>query len=183
VAGAIAAAAAAWSHRPRALAVLLGAALVVQAADIRPPLPFELRDERPSAAAGVLTSVRGRYRHVALVPPFLLTGDGRAASDACPPAWATDAYVTFANAAHRIGATINSAYLARIDASRAASTCRALAATVASGRLDPATLYVVHPAYAGSFRAMRAACGPAGGALLCARDEDVVLAAALARAR
>ncbi len=181
--GAIMAATIAWRDRPRVLALVLGTALAIQVADVRPPTPVRLGEELARPADDLWAAARGRYRHVALVPPFLVTGGGPAAPEACPQAWAPDSHLPFADAAYRIGATFNSAYVARIDPARAAAACRALETTIATGRLETDTIYVVHPALEQAFLAAGAACGGVDGALVCVSGGMDPFGEALRRSR
>jgi hypothetical protein len=183
VVGAIAAVVVAWRDRPRIPALLLGAALAIQIADVSPPWPFRPAGASDAPPSEIWELARGQYKHVALVPPFLFTGGGPAAPEACPMAWPVDAHVPFAHAAYRIGATFNSAYLARIDPPRAAQACRDLDASVVRGALDAETIYVVHPALMGAFVGAGAICGREGNALVCVRDGRAPFGEALRRSR
>ncbi len=163
---AIAALAKAWSSRPRLAAIGLGLAIALQVADVRPPVPMATDDgewARPGSDAWA--AARGRYRHVALVPPFLVTGNGPAAVE-CPPAF-PEAYVAAADIAYRLSATFNSAYVSRIDPARAAAACAEMSRDLESGRLDPDTIYIVHPAYWLLFTASSATCGALDGLPVC----------------
>jgi hypothetical protein len=166
---AVAALAVAWRARPRALAAALAAAVVAQAVDVRPPVPMELARTTPTPASDVWATARGAYRHVALVPPYVVANGGAvgASADACGRPWAWDAHVPAAEVAYRLGATMNSAYLARIDAAAVVSACRAQRDALLAGAVDPETIYVVHPSYRPLFRAARATCGVLDGLLAC----------------
>ncbi|HET8538411.1 MAG TPA: DUF6311 domain-containing protein [Anaeromyxobacter sp.] len=169
VLGAVAAIAVALRDRPRALAAALGAALAVQLADVRPPVPFDGRAGRWHPASSEAWSVaRGAYRHVALYPPFLLAAGAPVAPEACGGmAYGIDEHLPAADLAYRLGATYNSAYAARLDAAAAAAACRDLRRSVLAGRLDPATLYVVQPGVRGAFDAAGATCGVLDGLVAC----------------
>ncbi len=182
---AIGAVAAALRDRPRLFVGALAAALALQVADIRPPVPADFGDARftpPESDAWLLA--RGTYRHVALVPPFLFTGGGPVAAepDACGRnPWPFDAYVPFADIAYRLGATFNSGYLARLDAERAAAACRDLGARLRTGTLEPETVYVVHTGAIHAFVDAAAHCGVIDRVAVCvaAGHSDAFSAAAL----
>jgi uncharacterized protein DUF6311 len=166
---AIAAVASAWRSRPRVLVGSLGVALAMQAADVRPPVPLSLGASAPSIPSEVWETARGTYRHVALVPPYVVANGGAvgAAPDACGRPWPWDAYVPAAKAAYRLNATVNSAYVARIDPAKVIAACREQRSALLDGHLDPATIYVVHPTYGPILRAAGAGCGHLDGLLLC----------------
>ncbi len=182
---AIGSVAAALRDRPRLFVGALAAALALQVADVRPPVPPDFGDARftpPGSDAWLLA--RGTYRHVALVPPILFTGGGPVAPepDACGPIpWELGAYVPFADIAYRIGATFNSGYLARLDPQRAAAACRDLGARLRTGALEPETVYVVHPRAIRALVDGGARCGVIDGVAVCvaAGHSDAFSAAAL----
>ena len=162
----------------------LGAALAVQVADVRPPEPLEVGDgswESPFSAPWQLA--RGRYEHLALLPPFLLVG-GRVAApepEACGPlAWSLETLIPVADLAYRLGLTFDGGYLSRLDETRAGARCASIRDAVAEGRIDPATVWVVHPTLLSQFRAAGATCGTLDGAPVCvAGTRDDAFAAVL----
>ncbi len=168
VLGGIAALAASWRDRPRAVAAAFGTALAIQAADVRPPLPMRSTDAPQLPIDEGWGTARGAFGHVALVPPYIVTGGGEA-SQACPPVHAPDAQLPAAYVAYQLSATFNSAYLARVDPFRAGAACEALWTSVLSGRLDPETIYIVHPEYRRFFRAPWATCGRLDGMDVCVK--------------
>jgi hypothetical protein len=177
VLGAVAAAATAWADRPRVLAAMLGAAVLVQAIEVRPPEPFRpAREAAPIDEAWALA--RGRYRHVALVPPFLFTGGRDFVGE---PVWSLDLEAKVAHAAYWIDATFNSAYVSRIDRKRALAAYFGQMAAVIRGELDPETVYVVFSPLVGSFLRAGATCGTMGGFPVCVRDGGGPFAQALRR--
>jgi hypothetical protein len=165
VLAALAALAAVWRERPRRIALVAGGALALQVADVRPPVPMPAPWWTP-AAADAWTFARGRYRHVALVPPILITGDGPAARE-CQLAFGATPYLRAAELALRFGATYDSAYVARIDPVRAGLACSEAIARVAEHRLDGETIYVVHPGLLGAMSAAGATCGALDGMSVC----------------
>jgi hypothetical protein len=160
----IAAVAIAWRDRPRAAAAVLAGAIAIQVADVRPPEKLEARFT--PARSEAWAAARGRYRHVALTPPLLLTGEG-SASPGCPVAFGERVYLRSADLALRLGATFNSGYLARVDPAKAAAACAGWSQSLEARALDPETIYVVHPELDGRMRAAGAACGTLDGLLVC----------------
>jgi hypothetical protein len=168
---AIAALAAALRARPRALGAVLGAAVLLQLADVRPPVPFH-PDSGPEPLPSTWELARGAYRHVAMFPPFLVTGSGPAAPEACgDPPYGRDTWAAIAALASHLGATFNGGYLARIDPARAASACTATNRALSRGELDPETVYLVYAPALGEFSAAGATCGAIGGIPVCVRGD------------
>jgi uncharacterized protein DUF6311 len=175
VMAAIAAVASALRTRPRALVGALALSFAVQAADVNPPVPLQLGTEpwRPPGSE-VWELARGAYRHLAMYPPYLNAGGEPVAEreDECgPPVWPPDAQLGLAHVAYRLGLTFNGAYAARLDPARAAAYCRELYGAVSGARLDPATIYVVHPRDVETFRRARGICGRVDGAPVCVSGE------------
>jgi hypothetical protein len=156
--------------RPRATALFLAAAVLVQLADLSPrDAPrFEATGwPRRSDPAWALAPVR--HPHLSLYPAQIY-----AAGKACaqtPPEYGLDRWLPFAELAARLGMTFDSAYLARMDADAAYAYCREQRETIESGRIDPATVYLVWPPLLPVFARAGATCGRIG-------DDDVCVASA-----
>lgn len=170
---ALAAIAVAWRDRPRAVAGAFAAALLVQVADVRPPTPM---DAAATAASwtpprdDAWMFARGVYRHVALFPPYLIAKGAPVAPDpkACGGlVYPWDANLVPSEVALRLGATINSAYAALLDSTVSAQGCVALLRSVLANRLDPQTIYVVHPNYLKLFAPTGAPCARVDGLPVC----------------
>lgn len=157
--------------RPRlATGVLLGA-LALQAADVRPAVArsFDESGDRPADPAPWAAAASSGYRHLSLIPPQLMDGAGPVAPEACGdrPLWAPDHWAWIGALAARSGLTTNSGYLARVDVAGFERSCLQESGAILAGRLEPSTIYVIHPSAAGAFRAARATCGRVGGAWAC----------------
>jgi hypothetical protein len=79
--------------------------------------------------------MKGRYRHLVMYPPQLV---------GCPSEYPWLYYLPIGLLAARLGLTINSGIGGRYDREGAAAYCRALTAQLRDGKLDAATVYVVH---------------------------------------
>jgi hypothetical protein len=157
-----------WDRRPLA-AVLLGGCLVVQLADVRPPVPIDPGSARwePPASA-IWGTAAGDYRSVVLYPPYLLAGGAPVAPELCGGiSWPLDGHLPAATVAYRLGASFNSGYTARIDPAAAGRGCAALRLSTSEGRLDPATISVVQPSLRAVFDRAGAACATVDGMLAC----------------
>ncbi|HET8541892.1 MAG TPA: DUF6311 domain-containing protein [Anaeromyxobacter sp.] len=166
---AIAALARAGRQRPIAVAAGLAAALALQALDVRPPIPIVRDRDWGRPRSDVWETARGAYRHVAMVPPYLVANGGQVAPEpwGCDRVWTWDAQVPPADVARRLSATFNSGYLGRLEAGPAVASCVEQRAALAAGRLDPETIHVVHPRYLPLLAAARATCGIVDALLVC----------------
>lgn len=186
LAGAVGVGCAALRERPRLAVAALAAAVALQALDVRPPFPA--RFEKATFAGlsdPAWDAARGAYRHLALAPPFLVTGDGAVAPDACGDPkglFGWDAYVRFPELARRLGLTVNSGYLARLDVEAVARACVAEADRLERAQLDPETIYVVSRWHEAAFEHVGAICGVVEGVTACVRgDRTDAFAARLRR--
>lgn len=166
-----------WALRDRPLSrrgVLTGA-LLLQLADVRPPVAMEeLPRDLVQVRSDTWALARGAYRHVALHPRILCSGslEAQGAASACCPAVRDDGQLFLAaDVAARIGATFNSAYLARVDTRRALAACDTQRASVEAGELDPCTIYVVQPSERPVFRRAHARCGLLDGLIACVKGD------------
>jgi len=144
-------------------AVVLGFALILQAAD----QPAFLRG-RTDPAARLLESeawerIAGSYDHLSGVPPAVkgaesCAGFGRGALPLADLAW-------------RHGLTFDGGYVARADPERLAEHCRTISSRAESGRLEERTIYVVDETlYPDGLPGAR--CGLVEGRLVCVRREN-----------
>jgi hypothetical protein len=107
----------------------------------------------------------GRYQHMALYPMQVL--------GACFDEYQEDHVYRFMLEAARLHVTYNSGIFARVPKGQVEAACRALDAQVATGTLDPQTIYVVAPDLLPVFRSADAACGRIDGDWICvSRDSD-----------
>jgi len=169
LAGAVSVPLVALRERPRLATALLAGAVLLELADLAPlavgsrfaPRPWRLEDPTWLLA-------RGRYQHLALVPPQVVgvAGPCRGELYGDDDYWAPLAYE-----AYRLGMTFNSGFLARGDHERLARPCLELLGEVAAGELRPDTLYVVHPSLLAALRPPRARCGRLEGYLVCVRAD------------
>lgn len=186
--GALGAAARLAVGRPRALAALLGAAVALQVAELRPPRRPTLADPGPPPRHDPAWALaRGRYLHLARVPRFLVAGGNLVAPapDGCGnPPWDWDGWARPVDLAWRLGLTIDSAQLSRTDHRRAGAACAAARADVRARRFDADTIYLVHPSELPWFTTAGATCGVLDGGWTCvAPGRDDPFAAALAARR
>ena len=161
--GAIAGAALATRERPRLLPALLAAAVLVQAAELRPPSPHAMAwGDAPPAHSPAWQLARGHYRHLSRWPVFLQAGGNLVAPQrkACGlPPWDWESWIGPADLAYRLGLTYDGGYLGRLDERRAAEVCGQTRRAIRSGRLDPDTIYLLHTSELRWFRAAGATCG------------------------
>jgi hypothetical protein len=178
--GGVAGVSAALRARPRALAAVLGATLLLQVSDVRPPVPLDVGEARwRSPLSATWDLARGRYAHLALFPPVLNSG-GRFPPGCGPPVWGVLRMIPFADRAYRLGLTFDSAYVARLDEAALNLHCTRVRRELAEGRLDPDTVWVVHRSALPAFRRAGATCGEIDGVPVCvAATRDDPLAAAL----
>jgi hypothetical protein len=163
VLGAVAAAVRALGSRRATVA--LAAAVAVQAADLgtqRITRHFEAR--APVPALGDWEAARGHVLHLALVPPRVVDADGRGC---LLQGLVVESDPTLPYLAYRLGLTVNSGYVSRLDVARAHRLCDALDASLARGELDPETLYLPSPVMRKAIPAGRAVCGRIGGMEAC----------------
>ena len=167
---------AALRNHPIGGRVLLGLTLAVQIADLRTK-PSRDRFQSsafvaPSAPAWNLA--RGDYDHVAIYPPQIYTSGCGAVFD--------ERYVyQLGHVAYRLGLTINSGYMARLNLKDIKAHCRTFNDDVAAGRLDDRTLYV--PRTPQAIPSDKATCGQLDEYVVCvAKRRTTALATALGAA-
>jgi hypothetical protein len=186
--GAIAGAAVVTRERPRLLPVLLVAAVLVQAAELKPPSPHAMAwGDAPPAYSPVWQLARGHYQHLSRWPIYLLAGGALVAphGEACGvPPWDRESWIGPAHLAYRLGLTYDGGYLSRVDERRAAEACGRTRRAIRGGRLDPHTIYLLHPNELRWFRAAEATCGVLDDMPVCvAGDRSDPFALALNRFR
>ncbi|WNG39422.1 hypothetical protein F0U61_41475 [Archangium violaceum] len=172
IVGAVAALLRLLRHHPRAAAGALGLALALQALevpdDLRGGARFEPQSLEIPGGNAFWSLATGHYRHVVLYPPVMVDGTGHG----CPPdhTFSTEESLPFAWQAWQAGMTFNAGYVARVNEQRTLAYCQELERDMRQGRLDPATLYVIHGSVAARFQedtAGRATCGSLDGVLVC----------------
>jgi hypothetical protein len=130
-------------RRPGTAVALLSVALALQVTDLAPrarAAQFRETAWRPRDARWPLA--RGAYDHLALAPAQV-TGGGPACWGR---AWGeTQPWIPLGYEAYALGMTINSGYVARGAHARFAPACHEVDLDVAERRLDPRTIYVLHP--------------------------------------
>lgn len=111
-----------WASKPRALAVVLGAVVLLQWLEFDTTAPRSRLIPRGIAARPTPTweIARGDYAHVVLVPPYVVGSDIGCGGD-----YAEDAYLPFALMAAQLGMTVNSIALARLDVAALNQHCEA----------------------------------------------------------
>jgi hypothetical protein len=132
---------------------LLAFALVAQVVDLSPLIgenrhqanPLRVRLEADRMPAAIMAGVRD----VQMVPPLLLSQLG---GNCLPISYRHDSYLPFAYFAALEGKTINSGYVARMDAARKRQACETILSGWVAGKATPKDLFVVSPEYASVFR-------------------------------
>jgi hypothetical protein len=151
--------------RPKWAAGVLAAAVAIQAADAA--VLFETFPSRGFARLKMdgWELASGRYQHLALYPMQVW--------DACVEPWEPDFVRRYFFQAYRTRLTFNSGYFARLAIARATQVCKDTKASVESGALDPATIYVVAPTELPHFQKAEAVCAKLEADLICvAKDGD-----------
>jgi hypothetical protein len=166
-------------RRPRVALAMLAGAVALQFAELTPRAAgASFHDKRWRLASSAWQLARGRYDHLALVPPQVV---GIGLAGACPGAAAGGFdWLPFAYEAYALGMTMNSAYLARGAAERYRGACRDLEREVAQGQLRDRTVYVVHPLLLPALKGRgEIVCGQLDGYGVCVvgRDGDQFAAA------
>jgi Family of unknown function (DUF6311) len=87
---------------------------------------------------------KGLYKHMVLYPPQIIGGD---LPGCVMPEFEMDYYVPLAYQAYRLNMTFNNGYFARIDANKGRKYCKELHESMAVGRFDEDTIYVIHSQY------------------------------------
>jgi hypothetical protein len=163
--GAIAVVVVALRARPHIATAALAAAVALQVIDVRPPANAQLPSSDRRSSSPAWAHATGLYQHVVMYPPVLIDGSGAVAPESCGGLF-WNGYAWLGTIAARIGATYNSAYLARADPAIAAA-CETRRAELLRGELEPATIYVPHPSALAMFVAAGATCGALDGIPVC----------------
>ncbi|MDQ3264509.1 MAG: DUF6311 domain-containing protein [Myxococcota bacterium] len=155
--------------RPRLAAVLLGAAVVLQAVEPRRGPPGEpIPPPAVPPLASALWSLIGEdFDHLVLYPPVMQDGAGHRCGQ---EGFSRDEAAQLGHLAYLRGLTVNSGYVARLDVPRLEAACSQLEAQLDQGRLDPRSLYLVHErAVPGFLERTReeARCGRVDGRQVC----------------
>ncbi len=132
------------ASNPRLASAILLGSVAIQILDLSgsfASVTFARRAWRLSAPEWSLAA--GHYRHLDLVPPQVPMPE---VGEECNGPYAWSYWTPLAYQAYRLGATINSGFVARVDTQAVRRSCRDLAAALRSGHLRGDTLYVVHPA-------------------------------------
>jgi hypothetical protein len=140
--------------------VVLGLALALQLADLKMEPSRDRFKASPFVAATApgWALARGDYDHLALYPPQIYTSGCGAKFD--------EPYVyRLGELAARLGMTINSGYVARLDLAQIQQHCQVWNQAIAAGKLDDRTIYIVRAANA--LPAGKAACGQLDGYVAC----------------
>jgi len=154
--------------RPRTAAATLLIVLSVQLADMVPPATDTIAYDAVPRLSDTWRLARGEYARVIMYPPFLSAGGQPVAPAECGQhVYSHDHYVVGARIAFTIGATLNSAYVSRLDKDRAAAMCRNLREALADGTLGSAAIYLVHADHVDAFRRIGAGCGSIDGLITC----------------
>jgi hypothetical protein len=154
-------------NRPRLATFALAAAVGLQLVDLAPRAlarEFEPRPWRPRSPTWLLA--RGRYDHLALVPPQVvgIWGPCRGMVYGDDDHWIPLAYEAYA-----LGMTVNSGYVARGAGEIIGPPCVALEKEIDSGILRERTLYVAHATKLAAFERAGARCGRLDGYDVCVR--------------
>jgi hypothetical protein len=153
--------------RQAAGTALLGLAVALQAGDMRVDTWWASPKTFRQASTVDFRLAAGRYRHLALAPMQVF--------GVCSDAWDEDHVYRFMLVAYRLKLTYNSGIFARMPAADVRAACQAIDRTIDAGRLDPDTIYIVHPDRVPGLRTSGAACGRSDGDWICvARDSDPV---------
>lgn len=149
----------------RRATLALAAAVVLQLVDLAPAVAkprFPVVAWRHASDAWWLA--QGHYEEIALHPAILMDGDGAVCRSGPPdPSW-----ISFAYRAWRIGARVNSGYVARLDRTEALAACRAAESELERGALRPRVIHVVPAQAAASLaRVDGTTCGVLDGASVC----------------
>jgi len=146
-------------------ATALVVVVVLQVIDVRLDRAWLAPKDFRQAPVAEFALAKGKFKHLALVPMQVL--------GVCGDAYEEDHAYRFMLLAHRLKLTYNSGIYARMDAPRVARACLAQEQVLDAGRPDPATIYVVAPAYLERFRATGGACGRFDGDWICVgKDSD-----------
>jgi hypothetical protein len=145
--------------------VLLIAAIVAQAADLRldPKWAADKPFRRPEPA--LFNLARGHFRHMALFPMEI--------SGACGATYDEEYIYRYMLEAYRQNLTYNSGVFARFSQGAAEAECRRSGNEIDAGVIDPQTVYVVDRDYVTRFSRAGGICGRFDGDWICvAQDSD-----------
>jgi hypothetical protein len=152
-----------FERRPVVLALVMGTAFVLEAAEPRasPPWP-----DGPLPQPHRIEAWRGAAEgadHLVLVPPYLQDG----ARVYCGGSRPNDSWVVPALMAARLGLSFNSGYVARLDRDAALEACRAVSVESIAQEPDSRTLYAVRGKAVRRLASLskRLTCRPAGSTL------------------
>ncbi|HYO58464.1 DUF6311 domain-containing protein [Archangium sp.] len=165
--GALALVLRAWHRRPWVGNGLLALAVGMQVFDLSHTVVKERfqRQAWNGLRSPEWQRMKDGYRHLVLFPPQLHDGNGQG----CYPEPGAPYSPMFAYHAALLGMTFNSAYLARVDPSRARAYCTALQQEAERGQFQPETVYVVHPSHLATFlrHPQAVVCGALDGHAVC----------------
>jgi len=145
-------------------AVVLVVVVVLQVTDVRLDRFWLAPKQFRQAPAEAFALAQGKFRHLALLPMQVL--------GVCGDPYEEDHVYRFMLLAYRLKLTYNSGIYARVDAPRISQACLALEQNLDAGKTDPATIYVVAPAYVERFQAIGGACGRFNGDWICVGKES-----------
>jgi hypothetical protein len=87
---------------------------------------------------------KGLYKHMVLYPPQIIGGN---LPGCVMPEFEMDYYVPLAYQAYKLNMTFNSGYFARINENKGQKYCKELHESMAIGRFEGDTIYVIHSQY------------------------------------